>query len=241
MKFIILLQYAIPSIIIFVLNKYVTSIDNSTSQLVYPIVVLLSIYISSKLTESETNEKIENEKKGIKSIYLELLSKQNKRHSMELSIVKEQISSEISSIIQAETIKKVSSVESELTLEKNKAFGVTQRNEELQEEIESLILENDYYQNEKIKHNDSSQRLLDLIRGFHHNLEQILKKSNIESGELEKINRLSIVLHNNIDEFNSSIQDMVRQEQLRNVNKRQQKQGAYSFTSPLVKENNLRC
>ncbi|WNW46440.1 hypothetical protein RUU60_09385 [Escherichia coli] len=240
MKFIILLQYAIPSIIIFALNKYVTAIDNSTSQLVYPIGVLLSIYISSKLTESETNAKIENEKEGIKSIYLELLSKQNKRHSMELGIVKKQISSEISSIIQVETIKKVSSVESELTLEKNKAFGVTQRNEELQEEIESLILENDYYQNEKIKHNDSSQRLLDLIRSFHHNLEQILKKSNIESGELEKINKLSIVLHDNIDEFNSSIQDMVRQEQLRNVNKRQQKQGVYSFKSPWLKENNLR-
>ncbi|QMM94704.1 hypothetical protein HVW92_10080 [Citrobacter freundii] len=200
----------------------------------------MSIYISSKLTESETNAKIENEKEGIKSIYLELLSKQNKRHSMELGIVKKQISSEISSIIQVETIKKVSSVESELTLEKNKAFGVTQRNEELQEEIESLILENDYYQNEKIKHNDSSQRLLDLIRSFHHNLEQILKKSNIESGELEKINKLSIVLHDNIDEFNSSIQDMVRQEQLRNVNKRQQKQGVYSFKSPWLKENNLR-
>ncbi|KGI65485.1 MULTISPECIES: hypothetical protein [Enterobacter] len=240
MKFITLLQYAIPSLIIFLLNKYVPSIDNSAAQLVYPIVVLVSIYISSKLTESETNEKIENEKKGIRTIYLELLSRQNKRHSIELGVIKDKIKSEISSVIQAETIKKVSSVESELTLEKNKAFGVAQRNEELQEEIENLMLENDYYQSEKIKHNDSSQRLLDLIRGFHHNLEQILKKSNIESDELDKINQLSIVLHNNIDEFNSSIQDIVRQEQLRNVNKRQKKQGGYSFTSPLVGNDGLR-
>ncbi|MBZ6710574.1 hypothetical protein FMJ60_27885, partial [Klebsiella quasipneumoniae] len=163
MKFITLLQYAIPSLIIFLLNKYVPSIDNSAAQLVYPIVVLVSIYISSKLTESETNEKIENEKKGIRTIYLELLSRQNKRHSIELGVIKDKIKSEISSVIQAETIKKVSSVESELTLEKNKAFGVAQRNEELQEEIENLMLENDYYQSEKIKHNDSSQRLLDLI------------------------------------------------------------------------------
>ena len=131
-------------------------------------------------------------------------------------------------------------MQSELTLEKNKIFGIAQRNEELQDEIENLILENDYYQNEKIKHNDSSQRLLDLIRSFHHNLEQILKKSNIESDELEKINQLSIVLHENIDEFNSSIQDIVRQEQLRNVNKRQQAKGGYSFKSPLDKKDALR-
>lgn len=240
MKFITLLQYAIPSLIIFLLNKFLPAIDNSLSQLLYPTVVLFTIYLSSKLTESETNEKIESERGRIKNIYSELLSKQEKRHSGELNIVKNRIKDELSNIIHNETIKKVTAMERELTLEKNKSFGVNQRSEELQEEIESLSLENDYYQNEKIKHNDSSQRLLDLIRSFHHNLEQILKKSNIESGELEKINELSVVLHENIDEFNNSIQDMVRQEQLRNVNKRQKPKAGYSFTSPFVGKDDLR-
>lgn len=240
MKFITLLQYAIPSLIIFLLNKFLPAIDNSLSQLLYPTVVLFTIYLSSKLTESETNEKIESERGRIKNIYSELLSKQEKRHSGELNIVKNRIKDELSNIIHNETIKNVTAMERELTLEKNKSFGVNQRSEELQEEIESLSLENDYYQNEKIKHNDSSQRLLDLIRGFHHNLEQILKKSNIESGELEKINELSVVLHENIDEFNNSIQDMVRQEQLRNVNKRQKPKAGYSFTSPFVGKDDLR-
>lgn len=240
MKFITLLQYAIPSIIIFLLNRYVTAMNDSLSQLIYPIVVLLTIYASSKLTESETNGKIKSKNDSVKSIYAELLSKQNKRHTIELGVVKNQIRDEISSLIQSETIKKITAMESELTLGRNKMFGVTQRSEELQEEIEGLVLENEYYQNEKIKHNDNSQRLLDLIRGFHHNLEQILKKSNMEHGELEKINQLSVVLHENIDEFNSSIQDIVRQEQLRNVNKRQQTKGGYSFKSPLGSNNDLR-
>lgn len=232
MKFITILQYAIPSSIIFILNMYVPSMDGSLSQLIYPIGILLSIYISSRLTASETKKQISDDRDNLKSVYSSLLSKQNKRHTSELIIVKEKIKSEIINTIHSETIRKVTAAEKELTLERNRNHGIKQRSEELQEELDVLYLENEYYQSEKIKHTDNSQRLLDLIRGFHHNLEQVLKKSNINNDEFERINELSVVLHNNIDKFSNSIQDIVRQEQLRNVNKRLAIKTIHPFKSP---------
>jgi len=233
MKFITILQYAIPSSIIFLLNKYVPSMDGALSQLIYPIGILLSIYISSLLTDKETKKQISDERDNLKSLYDNLLSKQNKRHVNELSVVKEKIKDDIVHIIHSETIKKVTAIEKELTLERNRIHGIRQRSDEIKDELDVLYLENEYYQSEKIKHNDNSQRLLDLIRSFHHSLEQVLKQSNINSNEIEKINELSIILHENIDEFSNSIQDIVRQEQLRNVNKRLVIKNVHPFKSPL--------